>query len=53
MEEGKSAIKILIGESIGKRTMGRPSSRRDDTIGMHLKEIDVNDYINSNHYYSN
>ena len=37
MEEGRSALKILTGEPIGKRPLGRPRCRWKD-----LEEIGVN-----------
>ena len=37
MEEGRSAFKILIGKSTGKRPLGRPRGRWEDNIRMNLK----------------
>ena len=31
--------RILVGESEGKRPLGRPSRRREDNIKMDLKEV--------------
>ena len=33
MEEGRSALKILIGKPTGKRPLGRPRRRWKDNIG--------------------
>ena len=41
MEEGRSAFKILTGTPTGKRPLGRPRRRWDDSgIRMDLKEIE-------------
>jgi hypothetical protein len=42
MEEGKSAFKILTGTLTGKRPLGRPRRRWEDSIRMELKEIGTN-----------
>ena len=42
MEEGRSAIKILIGNPTGKRPLGRPRRTGVDNIRMDLKEIGIN-----------
>ena len=42
MEKGWTAFKILAGPSAGKRPLGRPRRRQEDTIRMNLKEIGVN-----------
>ena len=42
MEEGRSAFKILTGTPTGKRPLGRPRRRWEDTFKMDLKEIDIN-----------
>ena len=42
MEGGTSAIKILTGKPTGKKPLGRPSRRREDSIRMDLKEIGIN-----------
>jgi len=42
MEEGRSAFKILTGEPIGKRPLGRPRRRWEDNIRMNLEEIGIN-----------
>ena len=39
MEESRSALKILTGSPTGKRPLGRPRHRWEDTIRMDLKEI--------------
>ena len=41
MEEGRNAFKLLSGKPIGKRHLGRPRCRCDDTR-MDLKEIGIN-----------
>ena len=41
-EEGRSAFKILTGESTGKRPLGRPRRRWEDNIRMDLEEIGIN-----------
>ena len=40
-EEGKSALKILLGEPTGKRPLGRPRRRWEDNIRMNLEEIGI------------
>ena len=42
MEEGRSVFKIVTGKPTGKRPLGRPRCRWQDTIRMDLKEIGVN-----------
>ena len=37
----KSAFKILTGTPTGKRPLGRPGHRRDENIGMDLKEVGI------------
>ena len=37
MEEGRGAFKILTGKPIGKRPLGRPRRRWEDSIRMVLK----------------
>ena len=39
MEEGRSALKILIGKPTGKRPLGRPRRRWEVNIRMNLEEI--------------
>ena len=39
MEEGKSAFKTLSGKPTGRRPLGRPRRRWEDSIKMDLKEI--------------
>ena len=41
MEEGKSAFKILTGNSTGNIYLGRPRRRWEDNIRMDLKEIGI------------
>jgi hypothetical protein len=41
MEEGRSSFKILIGKSIGKKSLGRPRRRLEDNMRMDLKEIGI------------
>ena len=42
MEAGRSAFKILTGRPTGKRTLGRPRHRWEDSIKMDLDEIGIN-----------
>ena len=42
MEEGRSAFKILTGKPIGKRSLGRPRRRWEDSARMGVKEISIN-----------
>ena len=42
MEEGRSAFKMLTGKPTGKRPLGRPWRRWEDSIRMDLKEIGIN-----------
>ena len=42
MEEGRSAFEIVIGKPTGKRPLGRPRCRWEDSITMDLEEIDIN-----------
>ena len=51
MEESRSAFKILIGKSTGKRSLGRPDSRWEDNIRLDLKEIGINmrNWVDSAH----
>ena len=39
MEEGRSAFKSLTGKPKGKRSLGRPRRRWEDSIIMDLKEL--------------
>ena len=41
MEKGRSNLKILTGTPAGKRPLGRPRRRWEDTIRMDLKEIGI------------
>ena len=45
MEEGRSAIKILIGKPTGKRLLRRPRRRWEDNISKGLEEIGMNTRI--------
>jgi hypothetical protein len=49
MEDGRSIFKILTGTSTGKRPLGRPRHRWEDSTRMDLKEIGVNtrNWVNS------
>ena len=38
----KSVFKILTGKPTGKRSLGRPRRRWEDTIRMDLEEIGIN-----------
>ena len=42
MEESRSAFKMLTGKPTGKRPLGRPKRRWEDSIRMDLKGIDIN-----------
>ena len=42
MEKGRSAFKILTGKPTGKRPLGRPWRRWEDSIRMDLEEIGIN-----------
>ena len=42
MEVGRSAFKILTGKPTGKRPLGRPRRRWEDSIRMDLEEIGIN-----------
>jgi hypothetical protein len=42
MEEGRNAFKILMGKPKGKRPIGRPRSRWEDSIRINLKEMGIN-----------
>ena len=42
MEEGRNAFKILTGKPTGKRPLGTPRRRCEDTITMDLVEIGIN-----------
>ena len=39
MEEGRSVFKILTGKPTGKRPLGRPRRRWEDTIRMNLEVV--------------
>ena len=41
MEERRSAFKILTGKPTGKRPLGRPRRRWEETIRMDLEEIGI------------
>ena len=40
MEEGRSTFEILTGKPTGKRPLGRPRRRWEETIREDLKEVD-------------
>ena len=42
MQEGRCVLKILTGKPRGKRPLGRPRRRCEDTIRMDLEEIGIN-----------
>ena len=42
MEEGRSALKILTGKPTGKRPLGGPRRRWENSIRMDLKGIGIN-----------
>ena len=42
MEEGRSTFKILTGNHIGKRPLGRPRRRWEDNIRIDLEKIGIN-----------
>ena len=42
MEEGRTSLKILTGQSAGKIPLGRPWRRWEDNIRIDLEEIGIN-----------
>ena len=42
MGESRSALKILTGKPTGKRPLGRPRRRREESFRMKFKDIDIN-----------
>ena len=42
MEDGRNALKVVMRKPSGNRPLGRNRSRREDNIGMDLKEIGIN-----------
>ena len=42
IEEGKSDFKLLTAAPAGKRPLGRPRRRWEDSIRMDLKEVGIN-----------
>ena len=42
MKEGRSVFKILSGKPTGKRPLGRPRRRWEDSIKMDLEYIGIN-----------
>ena len=42
MEDYRSAFKILTGTPAGKRPLGKPRRRWEDTIRMDIKEMGIN-----------
>ena len=51
MEEGRTSFKIVTGTPTGKRPLGRPKRRFEDSIRMNLKEIGINrrNWVDSAH----
>ena len=51
MEEGRCTFKVLTGNSIGKRPLGRRRRRWEDNIRIYLKEIGITtrNWIDSAH----
>ena len=41
MEDGRSAFKLLSGNSTEKRPLGRPRRRWEDNVRIDFKEIDI------------
>jgi hypothetical protein len=39
MGEGRDVYRVLVGKPEGKRPMGRPRSRWEDNINIHLQEV--------------
>jgi hypothetical protein len=39
MGEGRDVHRVLVGKPEGKRLLGRPRRRREDTIKMDLQEV--------------
>ena len=39
MEEGRGVHRVLVGKPEGKRPMGRPRRRWEDTINLDLQEV--------------
>jgi len=39
MGEGRGVLRVLVGKSEGKRTLGRPRRRWEDNIKMDLREV--------------
>ena len=39
MEQSTNAYKVLVGKPKGKRPLGRPRHRREDTIKMDLSQV--------------
>jgi hypothetical protein len=39
MGDGRNVYRVLVGKSVGKRPLGRPSHRWEDGIKMDLREI--------------
>jgi hypothetical protein len=50
--EGRKVYKVLVGKPEGKRPLGRPRRRREDGVGMDLREIGLGgvDWIRLSHY---
>ena len=41
MEEGRRALKIVLGKPTEKRPLGRPMRRWEDNIRIYLKDIGI------------
>ena len=39
MEQSRNAYRVLVGKSVGKRSLGRPRRRWEDNIKMDLREV--------------
>ena len=42
MKECSSVLKMFAGKLTGKRSLGRPRHKWEDSIGMDIKEIGIN-----------
>jgi hypothetical protein len=43
MGEGRRVYRVLVGRPEGKRSLGRPRSRREDNIKMDLRETGIDE----------
>jgi hypothetical protein len=41
MEEGKGVYRVLVGRPKGRRPLGRPRSRWEDSIKLDIREIEI------------